>query len=127
VQSVINPDQNRSAFSRGVQDQADNISQGNANEVQQPEPAAPKATRRRSAAAASDPIEQPSTGGNYHADALQPLLNALSGAFGVYLRLQAVKIASQPHFAENFESTRTCLTWRTKWAPISTSRSNRLP
>lgn len=109
IQETINPEANRSAFSRGAQEQAENIRTGaidNGQQEQHQQSAADLAptpkTRRRAAAAASEPVEQPREAVSA---AMGPVLDALGAAFGAYLRLQAVKIASQQHFAESFEAT----------------------
>jgi hypothetical protein len=102
IQDQINPEHNRSAFSGSVQQQADNIRQGTNENVDPPatEPA-PKATRRRSVPAADPaPQQQAQPAG----DPAAVITALLEGVMGVYVRLQAVKIASQAHFAENFNS-----------------------
>lgn len=105
VQEQINPEQNRSAFSRGTQDQAEAIRNGAGQQDQgndAPPAPEPKTTRRRTAAPAPEA-----------APALPPgvdvLLGLVSGIVGTYVRVQAMKIASQDHFAANFESSQDLL------------------
>lgn len=98
IQEKINPEANRSAFTKGTQEAAaaiENGSQDQANDVQQPDPA-PR-TRRRAAAPAGDTAPAAVA-----PDAVMQFLGSIAGS---YFKLQAVKIASQAHFAESFESS----------------------
>ena len=107
IQTQINPEANRAAFSQGVQDQAAAIQQGQepAQQDQQPDPASDKPrTRRRSAAA---PEAQPQAI-PANADQVGELLGLANGAFTAYLRMEAVKIASS--FRDNFEASADMMT-----------------
>ncbi len=96
IQERINPEANRSAFSKGVQETARQISTGEERvEPQgQQEPEAPKATRRRRA---PEPEERAQVDG--YADAA----SILGAGMSVYSRMKAVELAAT--FRDNFEST----------------------
>ncbi len=99
IQDKINPEANRSAFTRGTQEQAANIENGQVD--QNPEtPADPQPARRTRGPNKNSTQEAPAAAPG--ADMALQFLGSLAGS---YFKLQAVKIASQAHFAENFEST----------------------
>lgn len=104
IQERINPEANRSAFTSSVLQQAENIQNQNYDQQdgQQQGAEAPQPTRRRRTGAASPVPEATPVASSAAVDGV---LELLSGAFGAYVRIQAVKIASQEHFAANFESS----------------------
>lgn len=109
IQDQINPEANKTAFSRGVQEQARGISTGFERvdpskplpiSESEPEPS-PKAPRTRRA-----PREDQAQAADAGVDAAKAaVMDALGAAGGKYLRVKAVELASQSHFAANFEST----------------------
>lgn len=102
IQEQINPEANRSAFTKGVTEQADNIRRidyGTLGGEQQGKEAAPAAdpkparTRRTQAEPAND-------------DGVKQLVQEVAaGAASGYVRLKAVEIAAQGHFAQHFEQS----------------------
>lgn len=103
IQERINPDANRAAFSEQVQDAAqavrDSVTHPAPEPVQTAQPAAePKATRTRTKA------PEPA------ADATSAVaLEVLSSIAKAHFRAKAVELASQAHFAQNFESEKDLL------------------
>lgn len=102
IQERINPDANRAAFSGQVQDAAqavrDSVIHPAPEPVQTAQPAAePKATRTRTKA------PEPDVAAN------AAVLEVLSSIAKAHFRAKAVELASQAHFAQNFESEKDLL------------------